>query len=177
MTGDKRKQNMVYLSEASIFLSFSYWNQQGFIMEQNAKSTWFHKIKWNIKETAPCTGFFKIFLKLFLFFCTGLLRACLGCRGFRFFRRKVSKYCTLGMDFFIILHCCQRQRVWNHFYIMALITLPIFRHFFKDFIFSWETQREMQRHRQREKQAAWGKPGGELNPRILGPHPERKADA
>ena len=36
------------------------------------------------------------------------------------------------------------------------------------FIYSGETHRERQRHRQREKQAPCGEPNVELNPRTLG---------
>ena len=40
---------------------------------------------------------------------------------------------------------------------------------------SWETPREMQRHRQREKQAPCGKSDVGLDPRTPGSHPEPKA--
>ena len=39
--------------------------------------------------------------------------------------------------------------------------------FKKDFIYSWEAQRERQRHRQTEKQAPCGKPDVGLHPRTL----------
>ena len=42
------------------------------------------------------------------------------------------------------------------------------------FIYSWETHREMKRHRQREKQAPCSKPEAGLDPRTLGSHPEQK---
>ena len=44
----------------------------------------------------------------------------------------------------------------------------------KDFIYSWETQRE--RHRQREKQAPCSKPDMGVNPGTPGSCPELKAD-
>ena len=40
--------------------------------------------------------------------------------------------------------------------------------FFKDFIYSWDTHREGQRHRQREKQASCGEPDVGLDPRTRG---------
>ena len=40
-----------------------------------------------------------------------------------------------------------------------------------------DTQREKQRHGQREKQASCREPGAGLNPRTPGPQPEQKADA
>ena len=49
--------------------------------------------------------------------------------------------------------------------------------FFKDFIFSWETHRERQRHRQREKKALCGEPDTGLDPRTLGSWPEPEAEA
>ena len=39
-----------------------------------------------------------------------------------------------------------------------------------------DTEREKQRHRQREKQAPCGKPDVWLNPRTQGSQPEPKAD-
>ena len=45
------------------------------------------------------------------------------------------------------------------------------------FIYSWETQREMQRHRQREKQAPCREPDVGLDPRTPGSRPESKEDA
>ena len=47
--------------------------------------------------------------------------------------------------------------------------------FFKDFIYSSETQRLRQRHRQREKQASHREPVAGLDP-IPGSHSEPKAD-
>ena len=49
----------------------------------------------------------------------------------------------------------------------------------KDFIYSWETDRdkERQRHRQREKQASCREPDVGLEPRVLGLCLEPKADA
>ena len=44
-------------------------------------------------------------------------------------------------------------------------------------IHSWETHREKQRHRQREKQAPCREPYGGLDPSIPGSWPEPKADA
>ena len=46
--------------------------------------------------------------------------------------------------------------------------------FLKDFlkIYSWETHRERQRHRQREKQASCREPDAGLDPRTLGSWPE-----
>ena len=40
-----------------------------------------------------------------------------------------------------------------------------------------DTEREMQRHRKREKQAPHKKPDVGLDPRTLGSHPVPKADA
>ena len=40
-----------------------------------------------------------------------------------------------------------------------------------------DTKRERQRHRQREKQAAYGESDAGLHPRTPGSHPEPKADA
>ena len=45
---------------------------------------------------------------------------------------------------------------------------------FKDFIYSWETQRERQKHRQREKQAHWGEPNAGPKPRTLGSWPSQR---
>ena len=45
------------------------------------------------------------------------------------------------------------------------------------FIYSRETQRARQRHRQRKKQALCGEPDAGFNPRTLGSWPEPKADA
>ena len=45
------------------------------------------------------------------------------------------------------------------------------------FIYSWEIQREGQRHRQREKQAPRGEPNAQLCPRAPGSCPEPKVDA
>ena len=39
------------------------------------------------------------------------------------------------------------------------------------------TQRERQRHRQREKQTPCGEPNGGLDPRTLGSRPDLRADA
>ena len=44
------------------------------------------------------------------------------------------------------------------------------------FIYSWETQREKQRHRQWEKQAPHGDPDATLDLRTLESRPEPKAD-
>ena len=51
--------------------------------------------------------------------------------------------------------------------------------FFKDisFIYSWETQGERQRHRQREKQAPCREPDAGLDLRTTGSYPELRADA
>ena len=45
------------------------------------------------------------------------------------------------------------------------------------FIYSWETQTDRQRHRQREKQAPCREPNVGLDPVTLGSCPEPKADA
>ena len=45
------------------------------------------------------------------------------------------------------------------------------------FIYSWETHRERQRYRQREKQAPCGEPDAGLDPGTPGSQPEPKADA
>ena len=45
------------------------------------------------------------------------------------------------------------------------------------FIYSWETQREGKRHRQREKEAPYGEPDAGLDPRTLELWPEPKAEA
>ena len=56
-------------------------------------------------------------------------------------------------------------------------TKPSKQNFFqKDFIYSWETPRERQRHRQREKQAPYGEPNMGLDPWTPGPQPEPKSD-
>ena len=44
------------------------------------------------------------------------------------------------------------------------------------FIYSWETHRARQTHRQREKHAPHKEPDAGLNPRTLGSQPEPKAD-
>ena len=50
-------------------------------------------------------------------------------------------------------------------------------YFFKIlFIYSQEAQKERQGHRQMEKQAPYGEPDAELDPRTSGPRPEPKAD-
>ena len=49
--------------------------------------------------------------------------------------------------------------------------------FKKHFIYSWETQTERQRLRQREKQASCWEPDARLSLRTLGSRPEPKADA
>ena len=54
-----------------------------------------------------------------------------------------------------------------HFFLIFLKIL---------FLYSWETWKERQRHRQREKQAPQGEPDLGLTPRIPGPHHEPKAD-
>ena len=48
---------------------------------------------------------------------------------------------------------------------------------FLDVIYSWETQREKQRHRQREKQDPHRERNAGLDPRTLESQPEPKADA
>ena len=52
-------------------------------------------------------------------------------------------------------------------------------HFLKDFIYLFmrDTQREGQRHRQREKQAPWRDPNVGLDPRTPGSCPGPQADA
>ena len=45
------------------------------------------------------------------------------------------------------------------------------------FIYSWETQRERQRHRQREKPGSLRKPELGLDPGTPGSHSKPKADA
>ena len=47
----------------------------------------------------------------------------------------------------------------------------------KVFIYSWETQEERQRYRQREKQVPCREPDAGLNPRTPGSWPKPKADA
>ena len=49
--------------------------------------------------------------------------------------------------------------------------------FFNDFIYLFMRDREEQRLRQREKQPPCGEADMGLDPRTLGSHPERKADA
>ena len=58
-----------------------------------------------------------------------------------------------------------------------VIMKDVISFFKKDFIYSWETHRERQRHRQREKQAPCREPDVGLNPRTPGSQPEPKADA
>ena len=55
--------------------------------------------------------------------------------------------------------------------------IKYFVYIFKYFIYSWETQKERQRHRQSEKQVPWGEPDVGLSPRMSGSGPEPKADA
>ena len=57
---------------------------------------------------------------------------------------------------------------------IQIASIILFR---KDFIYSRETQRERQIHRQREKQAPCREPDMGLNPGTPGPCPELKADA
>ena len=57
------------------------------------------------------------------------------------------------------------------------IYLYIFISFKILFIYSQETQREGQRHRQKEKQAPCGKPDAGLDPRTPGSRPEPQVDA
>ena len=69
------------------------------------------------------------------------------------------------------MHVCQSKRV-------MLLKMSSFYLFLKIlFIYSWETHRKRQRHRQREKQAPCGEPDVGLDPRTLGSCPEPKADA
>ena len=56
-------------------------------------------------------------------------------------------------------------------------TNPLFFYLVKDFIYSWETKRERQRHRQREKWASRGNPYMGLDPKVPGSLPERNAEA
>ena len=56
-------------------------------------------------------------------------------------------------------------------------TWQVFFKRFYLFIYSWQTRRERQRHKQREKQAPCKKPNAGLDPRTLGSRPEPKADA
>ena len=49
--------------------------------------------------------------------------------------------------------------------------------FLKDFIYSWETEKERQRHRQREKQDPCREPDARLDTRIPGSRPGLKAGA
>ena len=44
------------------------------------------------------------------------------------------------------------------------------------YLFMRDTQKERQRHRQREKQALYGEPDTGLDPRTPGSQPEPKAD-
>ena len=84
---------------------------------------------------------------------------------------------NLYMTYEIILET--QKSCWNkmlHFSPLPLLPLPVFLSslllFLKIvFIYSWEVQRDMQRHRQREKQAPAG-----LHSRTPGSWPEPKVD-
>ena len=56
--------------------------------------------------------------------------------------------------------------------------MTVIHDFFLKFIYLFmrDTEKEKQRHRQREKQALRGEPNAGLNPRIRGSQPELKAD-
>lgn len=61
-------------------------------------------------------------------------------------------------------------------WLSSLDCLSLSLFFFKDIIYSWETQRKRQTHRQREMQASCREPYEGLDPRTLGSRPELKAD-
>ena len=64
--------------------------------------------------------------------------------------------------------CLQLKNTWKDIGLL----------FFKDlFIYSWETHRERQEHRQREKQTSYWEPDVGLDSRTPGSLPEPKADA
>ena len=58
----------------------------------------------------------------------------------------------LSWQFFIIM-----VELFGAFFLLSFLKIL--------FIYSWETQRDWQRPRQREKQAPWGKPGTGLDPK------------
>ena len=59
--------------------------------------------------------------------------------------------------------------------VLLMLKIKFLFIFLKDFIYSWETQR--QRYRQRGKQASCGEPNAGFNPRTLESWPESKVDA
>ena len=70
------------------------------------------------------------------------------------------------------------REIWKNFmWTPACLHLDPIIKFFKDFIYLFMRHTEKGRHRQREKQAPYGEPGVEFDPRTPGSQPELKADA
>ena len=77
--------------------------------------------------------------------------------------------------FFTYTNVCSVAQLWEKSIIQINLRLGFF---FKILlIYSWETHRERQRPRQREKQAPLREPNTELDPRTPGSWPEPKGDA
>ena len=78
---------------------------------------------------------------------------------------------------------CWHPQWWLHFCPslsadpgMSFLSWSYFFKRFKKFIYSWETHRERQRYRQREKQAPCGELDAGLEPRTPGSQSEPKSD-
>ena len=82
-----------------------------------------------------------------------------------------------SFGFFCFFSCNTSLISLKSLLLIEFVTF-LHQHFiiFKDVIYLWETRRERQRHRQREKQAPCGEPDEGLDPRTLGSWLEPKAD-
>ena len=72
------------------------------------------------------------------------------------------------------------EEIWGKFYSVVYMFMNYLKAFFlkkRLFIYSWDTHRKRQRHRQREKQAPCREPDAEFNPKTPGSRPEPKADS
>ena len=94
-------------------------------------------------------------------------------------------YCILFQNSFLkkmtlfvkLLNCSQICPIVFLCFLVAHSDPLFYLNFLKNilFIYSWETYRERQRHRQREKQAPCRESNAELDPRTPGSRPEPKA--